>query len=110
MGSKSLQSWYVCTQQFIRRRYMRPTDAASATPATHDKLTSKASLCNGLCVFATRFSLSLSPASNGSTVLDWLSSAVGLPSPEAPQSGISQFASSAAPADGSLAAASSSLR
>src|SRR5437879_7804820 len=34
--------------------------------ATHDKLTSKDALCNGMCASATRFSLCLSPASNGS--------------------------------------------
>src|SRR4030081_4159967 len=34
--------------------------------ATHDKLTSKDALCNGMCAFATRFPLCLSPASNGS--------------------------------------------
>ena len=42
--------------------------------ATHDKLTSKDPLCNGLRAFATRFSFCLSPASNGSNVPERLMS------------------------------------
>jgi hypothetical protein len=38
--------------------------------APHDKLTSNGILCNGLRAFATRFSVCLSPASNGSMFLD----------------------------------------
>src|SRR5882757_3048246 len=34
--------------------------------APHDKLTSNGILCNGLRAFATRFSVCLSPAGNGS--------------------------------------------
>src|SRR6266516_2864115 len=39
--------------------------------STHDKLTSKDPLCNGLRAFATRFSFCLSPASNGRDVPEW---------------------------------------
>src|SRR5258708_2968056 len=40
--------------------------------ATHDKLTSTDPLCNGLCAFATSFSLCLSPSSNGSNLPELL--------------------------------------
>src|SRR6202158_6397152 len=46
--------------------------------ATHDKLTSKYPLCNGLRAFATRFSFCLSPSGNGSNVPEWLSSTSSL--------------------------------
>jgi hypothetical protein len=60
-----LQMWHACTQRFIRRRYMGPDYAASAMGATHDKLTSSHPR-GGLRAFATRVTLCLSPASNGS--------------------------------------------
>jgi hypothetical protein len=42
--------------------------------ATHDKLTAKRSLlASGSSAFATRVAICLSPASNGSNVLEWLS-------------------------------------
>src|SRR5450755_1578394 len=51
--------------------------------ATHDKLTSKDPLCNGLRAFATRFCFCLSPTSNGSNVPEGpISSA---PSPLTPE-------------------------
>jgi hypothetical protein len=43
-------------------QFMRPVRRS----ASHDKLTSNGILCNGLRAFATRFSLCLSPAGNGS--------------------------------------------
>src|SRR3954468_13475371 len=43
-------------------RFMRPARRS----APHDKLTSNGILCNGLPAFATRFSVCLSPAGNGS--------------------------------------------
>ena len=68
MGAKSLK--LVCLHAKItRRRYMCPPHAASAARATHDKLTAKSLLCNGLRALATRFSFGLSPAGNGSNVL-----------------------------------------
>src|SRR5258708_40366622 len=78
--------------------------------ATHDKLTSKDPLCNGLRAFATRFSFCLSPASNGRDVpqapmslTSWLQIA------ERDNSHMPQSAS-CAPAAESSVAASSSLR
>ena len=50
------------------KRYTRRPDAASATRGTHDKLTSKDPLSNGLRAFATRFSFCLSPPSHGGNV------------------------------------------
>src|SRR6266516_3174129 len=44
--------------------------------STHDKLTSKDPLCNGLRAFATRFSFCLSPASNGRDVPEWPMSSI----------------------------------
>src|ERR1700710_984654 len=43
-------------------QFMRPVRRS----ASHDKLTSNGILCNGLRAFATRFSVCLSPAGNGS--------------------------------------------
>src|ERR1700710_2188924 len=45
-----------------RAQFMRPVRRS----APHDKLTSNGILCNGLCPFATRFPVCLSPAGNGS--------------------------------------------
>src|SRR6195256_1415478 len=45
-----------------RAQFMRPV----LRSAPHNKLTSKGIHCNGLRAFATRFSLCLSPAGNGS--------------------------------------------
>jgi hypothetical protein len=80
--------------------------------ASHDKLTSKRALFNGLRAFATRFSLCLSPARNGSNVPGRakIFGPFGFDI-QAPQSIISrQPASLEPPADESSAAASSSLR
>src|SRR5437667_4522933 len=56
--------------------YADDTGAPLVQPAssgsTHDKLTSRDPLCNGLRAFATRFSFCLSPASNGRDVPEWL--------------------------------------
>src|SRR5215212_8661689 len=53
---------------------MRAPDAASATRATHDKLTSRPPLRNGMRAFATRIGLCLSPTGNGSKLLKTLMS------------------------------------
>ena len=79
--------------------------------ATHDKLTSKHPICNGLCAFATLFAVCLSPPSNGSNVPERLmSTAFALRTPHRHNPTRVQLASSAPPDAGSSAAASSSLR